>query len=136
MRKLLFVIGLGLSLPLAAQGSLAPADYANRQLEDAGQEARAAALMEELRCLVCQGQSIADSDADMAGDMRHLVRERIQRGESPAEIRDYLIERYGEWVSYRPAPERPIFWPLYLAPVLLLLIAGWMVRRRFRRPRP
>ena len=70
-----------LPVPLLAQSSLPPADYAYRQLPDPRQEAEARALMETLRCLVCQGQSIADSDADMAGDMRALVRERIAAGE-------------------------------------------------------
>ena len=59
--------------------------------------------MEELRCLVCQGQSIADSDAELAGDMRDLVRRRIAAGEKPAAIRAWLIERYGNWISYKPA---------------------------------
>ena len=59
--------------------------------------------MEELRCLVCQGQSIADSDAELAGDMRDLVRERIAAGEPPATIRAWLVERYGSWISYSPA---------------------------------
>jgi cytochrome c-type biogenesis protein CcmH len=90
--------------------------------------------MEELRCLVCQGQSIADSDAELAGDMRALVRERIARGERPEAIRAWLIDRYGNWVSYRP-PVEPLTWPLWAAPVLLLiggamLLRGRLVRRR------
>ena len=76
--------------------------------------------MEELRCLVCQGQSIADSDAEIAGDMRDLVRRRIAAGERPAAIRAWLVERYGNWVSYRP-PREPVGWPLWAAPILLLL---------------
>ncbi|MDZ7894441.1 MAG: cytochrome c-type biogenesis protein [Sphingobium sp.] len=58
--------------------------------------------MEELRCLVCQGQSIADSDAPLAGDMRHEVRSKIAAGESPDEIKSWLVARYGNWVSYDP----------------------------------
>ena len=58
--------------------------------------------MEELRCLVCQGQSIADSDAELAGDMRDLVRRRIAAGEKPSAIRAWLIQRYGSWISYKP----------------------------------
>ena len=80
-----------------------PSYWAYRQLPDARQEAKAQALMQELRCLVCQGQSIADSDAELAGDMRDLVRRRIAAGEKPEQIRAWLIERYGDWVSYRPA---------------------------------
>ncbi|TMJ15060.1 MAG: cytochrome c-type biogenesis protein CcmH [Alphaproteobacteria bacterium] len=114
-----------------AQSSLPPARYANTQLEDPRQEAEAKALMETLRCLVCQGQSIADSDADLAGDMRSLVRQRIKAGERPEAIRAWLIERYGEWVSYSP-PLEPLTWPLWAAPVVLLLAGLWLARGRFR----
>ena len=69
--------------PLLADSNLPPAYWADRQLPDPRQEAQAQALMEELRCLVCQGQSIADSDAELAGDMRDLVRRRIAAGEKP-----------------------------------------------------
>lgn len=120
--------------PLFADSDLPPAPYANRQLADPRQEQRAKDLMEELRCLVCQGQSIADSNAELAGDMRSLVRERIAAGQTPAQIRTYLIERYGEWVTLRP-PVEPLTWPLYAAPILLLLAGGWLLRGRFRRRR-
>ena len=90
--------------------------------------------METLRCLVCQGQSIADSDAEMAGDMRALVRQRIPAGETPEQIRAWLISRYGNWVSYDP-PLEPATWPLWAAPVLLLLAGLWLARGRFRRRR-
>ena len=85
------------------QSNMPPSYWAYRQLPDAKQEAKAQALMQELRCLVCQGQSIADSDAELAGDMRDLVRRRIAAGEKPEHIRAWLIERYGDWVSYRPS---------------------------------
>jgi cytochrome c-type biogenesis protein CcmH len=87
--------------------------------------------MEQLRCLVCQGQSIADSDAELAGDMRDLVRRRIAAGEEPDAIRAWLIQRYGTWISYRPTDE-PAAWPLWLAPVALLACGAWIVRRRIR----
>ena len=108
------------------------APYAYKQLPDPAQEMQAKALMETLRCLVCQGQSIADSDADMAGDMRALVRERIAAGEKPETIRTWLIERYGNWVSYDP-PVEPVTWPLWAAPILLLGAGLWLARGRFRR---
>ena len=76
--------------------------------------------METIRCLVCQGQSIADSMPRMAGDMRSMIRERIQAGEQPEAIRAWLISRYGEWVSYQP-PFDWRTWPLFAAPFLLLL---------------
>ena len=118
--------------PALAQSNAPAAPYAYKQLPDPREEAQAKALMETLRCLVCQGQSIADSDADMAGDMRSLVRERIAAGEKPEEIRAWLIERYGNWVSYKP-PLEPVTWPLWAAPLLLLLLGLWLARGRFRR---
>ena len=117
--------------PLLADSTMPPAYWANRQLPDARQEARAQALMAELRCVVCQGQAIGDSDAEIAGDMRDLVRRRIAAGEQPGEIREWLIERYGNWISYRPGDD-PIAWPLWLAPVALLLVGVLLVRRRIR----
>ncbi|HEX8223203.1 MAG TPA: cytochrome c-type biogenesis protein [Allosphingosinicella sp.] len=123
---------LALSTPASAQSSLPPSRYAYTQLEDPRQEAQAKALMETLRCLVCQGQSIADSDADMAGDMRALVRERIKAGEKPDSIRGWLIDRYGAWVSYQP-PVEPLTWPLWAAPVLLVALGLFLARGRFRR---
>ena len=92
---------LALSFPAFADSSLPPAYWANRQLPDARQEAAATRLMFEIRCLVCQGQSIADSDAELAGDMRHLIRGRIAAGENPDEVRDWLVERYGNWIVTR-----------------------------------
>jgi cytochrome c-type biogenesis protein CcmH len=119
-------------LPAAADSLLPPAEYANRQLPDARQEALARELMHELRCLVCQGQSIADSDADMAGDMRSHVRRRIAAGETPEQIRAWLRERYGNWVTYDP-PLDPVTWPLWAAPLVLLGAGLLLVRGRFRR---
>jgi cytochrome c-type biogenesis protein CcmH len=127
---------IALALVLAATAALAdsnlpPAYWANRQLPDARQEAKAEALMNELRCLVCQGQSIADSDAELAGDMRDLVRRRIAAGEKPSVIRTWLIERYGSWISYKPTTEAAA-WPLWLAPLAFLLLGAWLIRRRIK----
>lgn len=124
-------LSLAIATPSHADSSLPPAHWANRQLPDTAQEAQAQALMAELRCLVCQGQSIADSDAELAGDMRDLVRRRIAAGEKPSAIRNWLIGRYGSWVSYRPTAE-PAAWPLWLAPLGLLLVGTLLVRRRIR----
>jgi cytochrome c-type biogenesis protein CcmH len=117
--------------PLLADSNLPPAYWANRQLPDPNQEAKAQDLMGELRCLVCQGQSIADSDAELAGDMRDLVRRRIAAGEKPSAIRAWLIQRYGTWISYKPTDE-PAAWPLWLAPLALLLVGAWLIRRRIK----
>src|SRR5215213_4847860 len=114
--------------PLHADSNLPPAYWSDRQLPDARQEAQAQALMAELRCLVCQGQSIADSDAELAADMRDLVRRRIAAGERPTAVRAWLVQRYGSWISYRPTAE-PAAWPLWLAPLALLLAGGFLVRR-------
>ena len=132
MRTLATAFALAIAAPAFAQSRLPPAEYANTQLPDARQEAQAKALMETLRCIVCQGQSIADSDADMAGDMRSLVRQRIRAGERPEAIRRWLIERYGNWVSYAP-PVEPLTWPLWAAPIVLLLAGLLLARGRFRR---
>lgn len=113
-----------------AQSAVPPAPYAYQQLDDPAQEKTAQDLMLTLRCLTCQSQSIADSDASMAGDMRHQVRTRIAAGEDPEAIRQWLVERYGDWVSYAPQV-KPITWPLWAAPVLLLLFGGYLARKRF-----
>lgn len=131
MKRIALVLALLIAQPLLADSNLPPAYWANRQLPDPKQEAKAQALMEELRCLVCQGQSIADSDAELAGDMRDLVRRRIAAGEKPAAIRSWLVQRYGTWISYKPTAE-PAAWPLWLAPLGLLLIGAYLLRRRIR----
>ena len=70
--------------------------------------------------------------SDLAGDMRDLVRRRIAAGEKPSAIRAWLIQRYGTWISFRPTAE-PAAWPLWMLPLLLLLVAGYLVRRRIKR---
>ncbi len=120
------------SVPARADSLMPAARYADTQLTDPRQEREAKALMETIRCLVCQGQAIVDSDAEMAGDMRALIRERIQAGESPDQIRQWLIDRYGNWVTYDP-PLEPVTWPLWGAPILLVLLGLWLARGRFRR---
>lgn len=129
-RAVLAFLVLMFAAPVLADGTLPPAPYAYRQLDDPAQEAAAKDLMETLRCLQCQGQSIADSDAPIAGDMRHQVRERIAAGETPEAIRAWLVERYGDYVSYEPRITSTT-WPLYAAPLAFLLLAGLLVRRRF-----
>ncbi|MEI9928184.1 MAG: cytochrome c-type biogenesis protein [Sphingomonas sp.] len=119
-----------LAAPVFADSNLPPAKLAYTQLPDPAQEARAKALMETLRCLVCQGQSIADSDAEMAGDMRALVRQRVAAGKQPEDIRKWLVQRYGDYVTYDP----PFDWltaPLWLAPLVLLALGVVLARRAF-----
>ena len=131
MRRIFLLFALLASQPLLADSNLPPAYWSNRQLPDPKQEAQAEALMEQLRCLVCQGQSIADSDAELAGDMRDLVRRRIAAGDKPSAIREWLIQRYGTWISYKPTTE-PAAWPLWLAPLALLFIGALLIRRRIK----
>src|SRR5918995_363230 len=130
VRRRLLILAL-VAAPALADSGLPPARWANEQLPDPRQEAQAKSLMEELRCLVCQGQSIADSDAELAGDMRDLVRRRIAAGEKPEHIRAWLIERYGDWVSYRPSTA-PIAWPLWAAPLILLIFGAVIVAGRLK----
>ncbi len=132
MRILAAFLILFLPFTATAQTGLPPAPYAYRQLDDPAKEAEAKELMEELRCLKCQSQSIADSDAPMAGDMRSQVRERIAAGQTPEQIRDWLIDRYGNWVSYDP-PVTTATWPLWAAPLFLLIMGLWLARAKFRR---
>lgn len=136
MRALITLLALVLSAPALAQSALPPAPYADRQISDPALERKAKALMETIRCLTCQSQSIADSNASMAGDMRSQIRERIMAGENPEHIRAWLIERYGDWVSYEPTAN-PILWPLWAAPLLLVGLGMLLLRGRIkRRKRP
>jgi len=121
-----------LAAPIGAQDSLPPAPYAYRQLDDPEQEARAQQLMETLRCLACQSQSVADSDAPMAGDMRHQVRTRIAAGEEPEAIRAWMIERYGDYISYTPRMTAST-WPLFVVPLFLLAALVFALTRRLGR---
>ena len=127
-------VALALSIPgvASADSSMPAAPYANTQLTDPAQEKAAQALMLSVRCLVCQGQSIADSDADMASDMRAMIRKRIAAGEKPEDIRVWLVERYGNWVSYKPVFDAQTA-PLWIAPLLLLGIGIALARGRFRK---
>ncbi|MDZ4308159.1 cytochrome c-type biogenesis protein [Allopontixanthobacter sp.] len=131
MFALFVLVFAATTMPAAAQDSMPPAPYAYNQLADPQQEAKAQDLMETLRCLKCQSQSIADSDAPMAGDMRHQVRTRIAAGEEPEAIRAWLVARYGDYVSYAPTVSKTT-WPLFAVPLLLVLVAGIILWRRLR----
>ena len=115
MRKLLCALLLACALPLA-QAADAPL-----VAEDPALEARVVALTEELRCLVCQNQSLADSHAELAVDLKNQIREKLRQGMSEREIIDYMVERYGDFVLYRP-PVKTTTWLLWFGPLLLLAI--------------
>jgi cytochrome c-type biogenesis protein CcmH len=126
-----FVIAL---LLLVSAPSLAadPVVIADRPLSDPVAEARAKELMLELRCLTCQNQSIADSNAPQAQTMRTEVRARIAAGENPHDVRAWFVERYGDWVSFVP-PARADTALLWAAPLLFLALGGVFLVRRISR---
>ncbi len=130
------VLAAALLAPLAA-ATTARAVQPDEMLTDPKLEARAREISGELRCLVCQNQSIDDSDAPLAKDLRILVRERLKAGDSDGQVKDWLVARYGEFVLLRPRFEaRTLI--LWLAPFVVLglgAIGAWRtVRRRGARP--
>ncbi len=129
MKRCWLPLLLLISGPALADDRMAAAPYANVQLEDPAKEAAAQDLMQTLRCVQCQGQSIADSDAQIAGDLRNQVRVRIKAGEKPEAIRAWLIERYGDYVSFEPRLTS-LTWPLFAAPLVMALFALMFLRRR------
>ncbi len=122
--------GLGLALAAAAAAATPSEDAAG-----AGIEARARAIGKELRCLVCQNQSIDDSDAELAQDLRRLVRERIAAGDSDREVIAYVVSRYGDFVLLRP-PFKPATYALWLGPLAIGGLATLALVAYFRRRRP
>ena len=128
MRALLVALLLLTGAPVVAE----PPPPPDVPLADPSKEATAKALMGELRCLTCQNQSIADSNAGQAQAMRVEVRERIAAGDTPDEVRAFFVERYGDWVSFVP-PAREDTALLWAAPLLFLVLGGLLVARRFKR---
>lgn len=126
MKAWLFALAL-VAAPAMAQ------DYAQEALPNQAQEAQAMALMDSIRCVVCQGQPISGSDADLAGDMRRVIREQIASGKKPEQVRAWLVSRYGDWVSFKPVV-RTATLPLWLVPLLALLGGLWLISRRIRLP--
>lgn len=132
-RLLRFAFALGLAL-LAAMPLPAHAVAPGEQLADPQLEARARALSIGLRCLVCQNQSIDDSDAPLARDLRLLVRERLLAGDDDAAIREFLVARYGQFVLLKPplSEHTLVLWAL---PLVALLVGGFAARGVFRAAR-
>lgn len=102
-------------------------------LPNPAQEQRARALMAELRCLVCQNQSLLESDADLAVDLRRIVREHVARNESDAQIKAFLVARYGSWILFRP-PVTQRTWLLWFGPLVFLILGTSVILRRTARP--
>jgi cytochrome c-type biogenesis protein CcmH len=117
MRRLALVVAI-----LALSGP-ARAVTPDEQLKDPRLEARARAISQELRCVVCQNQSIDDSEAPLAHDLRVILRERIAAGDSDDQAKAYLVQRYGHFVLLKP-PFEPATWALWLGPALILALGG------------
>ena len=124
------VLALGAATDVHAQANQ-QADAAPLRFTDPAEEARFHALAAELRCVMCQNQSLADSNAQIAHDLRREVFDLMRAGKSDAEIRDFLVERYGEFVLYRPRFGGHT-WLLWLAPALLVLAGGLVIARILR----
>jgi cytochrome c-type biogenesis protein CcmH len=127
-----WLIALLLSLPFASVHAQAVRDAAPLEFADLAEERRFNTLVAELRCVMCQNQSLADSNAQIAHDLRREVFELMRSGRSDREIKAYLVERYGEFVLYQP-PLGTSTWLLWFGPALLLLGGGWIVFRIVRR---
>ena len=121
-------------LAIVLGGSSVRAVEPSERLPDPGLEARARALSQELRCLVCQNQSIDESNADLAHDLRVLLRQRLAAGDSDPQILDFVTARYGMFVLLDP-PFAPVTWLLWLAPPVLVLGGGGALLLRARRRR-
>lgn len=121
-----------LLLVLAAAVSLAAASDPSERLPDPAQEARARTLFSQVRCLVCQNESIDDSDAELAGDLRRVVREQVAAGRSDAQVKRFLTDRYGEFVLLKPAFSIGNA-ALWLAPFLAVLAGLALLAARWRR---
>lgn len=126
-KRIAVVIALVLALlvsPVAfaqATGIAAPPQFSDR-----AEAKRFHALTEELRCVKCQNQSLADSNAQIAQDLRQEVLDLMRQGKTDAEVKQYLVARYGEFVLYRPRVE-PTTWLLWFGPAVLLLVGGFVV---------
>ncbi len=128
MKRIIAAFVILVAVGLTAAHAVLP----DEMMSDPAKEARARNLSRELRCMVCQNQSIDDSEAPLARDLRLLVRERIAAGDSDAQVINFLVARYGEFVLLKPRFERQT-WLLWLVPPLVLVGGGlvlWMHGRR------
>lgn len=131
-RHLLATLALGLLLVFGAAGG-ANAIFIEKPLSDPAEEERAQRLMRELRCLVCQNQSISESNAGLAQDLRVLLRERLEAGDTDRQALDFMVARYGDWVLLEP-PVKSTTYILWAGPAIIvaiaLLILVFFLRRR------
>lgn len=134
LAALLWLATLPAALPVFAQAGQ-QADAAPLQFHNAAEETRFHALAQQLRCVMCQNQSLADSNALIALQLRHEVLDLMRQGQSDAQIKDYLVQRYGEFVLYQPKFETST-WLIWVGPALLLLIGGVTVLVIVRKRKP
>ena len=120
-----------LALLLSCCALQASAKDAAPATEDPVLERRVQTLSQELRCLVCQNQTIAESHAPLAIDLRNQVRERLKAGASESEVVQFMVDRYGDFVLYKPQV-KPLTWPLWFGPFCMLLVALWGLWRYLR----
>ena len=134
MARLRALLAFGFLLIAAAAGAVQP----DEMMKDPALETRARTLSAELRCLVCQNQSIDDSDAPLAGDIRRLIRERIAQGESNASVRAFLVSRYGNFILLKPPFELSTVLLWLSGPLTLALgaLGVYLARRRLPPPAP
>ncbi|OIP19381.1 MAG: cytochrome C biogenesis protein CcmH [Comamonadaceae bacterium CG_4_9_14_3_um_filter_60_33] len=125
--KFLIILFMALQCALGAH-----AEEAAPLADDPVVEQRLITIAEELRCLVCQNESLAGSRADLANDLRREVRTLIRAGKSDVEIKEYLVSRYGDFVLYRP-PVKPTTWLLWFGPLMLLIGAIWLLVTAIKR---
>lgn len=131
MRRALLALS---ALVLAAAAPMPPQPAEDRPLPDASQELRAQALHQSLRCVVCQNESIAESDAVLAADLRQVVRERVAAGDTDEEVRGYMVARYGDFVLLKP-PFEADTWVLWLGPFAVVLLGAIAIAAYLRRRR-
>jgi cytochrome c-type biogenesis protein CcmH len=132
LRGILAAAALTLGLAAPAFAVSDPSEM----LPNPAQERRAEHIGDQLRCMVCQNESIETSEADLARDLRHIVRQRVVAGDTDAQVMAWMQQRYGDFVRLRP-PFRPLTWALWFSPVLAVLAAGavaLMAARRSRAP--
>lgn len=131
MRRALLALA---ALILAAAAPMPPQPAEDRPLADASQELRAQAIHRSLRCVVCQNESIAESNAVLAADLRQVVRERVSAGDTDEQVRDYMVARYGDFVLLKP-PFEADTWILWLGPFAVVLIGAVAIAAYLRRRR-
>lgn len=135
MRRAAVPAGLWLALAMAAPAPAGAVSDPGEMLADPAQEARAERVGSRLRCLVCQNESIEDSDAKLAGDLRRIVRQQVRAGRGDAEIVGWMVARYGQFVRLQP-PFGPATLLLWAAPLLALAVGGALVLPPRRRAAP